>query len=326
MSSPSEEILDRLKFRLVSMNSARNVQQDMGVIDHLLNVESLDELKHLTDDNQWLCSQEVINALSELRANAAATGDDYVVNNLSITITALSFLYEGRLRSQAVVPSSLASQVDVWNSKKPALDMTQEERRDAIVLSRSIISAADFDKISPILRRDILRWVGEALLETYNSTHSPEDLNDSAHFLSEATELCPETSIDFVRCMTYGGLAMLLKSRMPASTTDLDTAIIILQHAVAACAYNPQELLAQAGTGLARALLTRFAGDGRLEDLQSGADMITYTIAELNRRGEPLSPDTIPIASAILSDLQSHPNEAARRQSLVDALEDTLHQ
>lgn len=327
MWSPNHKTLKGIESRLSKMNLPGGVQNSMTVIDRVLKVQSLEDLKRLIDENTFLCSEEVIEIMSDLRSKAEDADDPYSVNNLSITITTLSFLYENRLRSQVVVPHSLRMQVQLWRSKteKGVSDMTPIERDEAITLSRAIVEARGFDQASSILRRDILRWIGEALLEAYSSTtHDPKDLNDSARFLSEATELCPSTSIDFARCTTYGGVALLLKSEMPDSATDLDTAIVVLQYAVAACAYNPHELLDQAGTALAQALLKRFMLRAQVEDLQKSADIIIYTIGEISKKSKTLAPDTGAVASAIWAQLQSRSTESERRQALVDVLDDAL--
>ena len=148
----------------------------------------------------------------------------------------------------------------------------------AITLGAALIADRGFSKGSEYFRLEVLLRTAEALLQRHQRSLGLEDLHRANGFFSEACSLARTGSPSFTRAATYGGLTSLMKFQRTSDPGDLETAILVLRHAVANHEDQMVSLLPQSGFGLARANLFRFDGGQDPAGLTHAAEAFVYTM------------------------------------------------
>ncbi len=327
MWSLSSETRLSIRSEIERANPSGDVPKAQSVIEALIRVTSFDELRKLVEGNEFLCSDWVISIFSNLRREANHANDAAAAHNFSFTITTLSFFYERKLRSGMSIPRSLARDISIWKSlhEKQIGDMGDAELTKLVEQSRVIMQSADFDCAPEILQRDVYRIAGEAILQLHGTMPNDDNLDKAISYFSEACSLCSDTSMDFPRCTTYGGLALLLRYQSRPNVQDLDTAVMILRYAVAAASNDAmQGLSGQATNALTRAYLLRYEAAQNLDDLRNSAETFTYGVSALLAKDASLPPDTMALGAMVSEKLIHQPKESARLAALTDVLENAI--
>ena len=302
---------------------APSVQNAVATIHSVVSASSPIEMQALVTTQAFLASEWVIQLLWDIRSELREDGSRALVHNLSMTILALSFFYERRLRDAIVVPRALAADYKRWSDLAERQPLAMADAIQLLDLARQMIASDTFDELDRIGRRDIYRVTAEQLLANYNDKPQAVPLDTIAHYLSEAASLCPDYSMDFVRCVQYGGLSMLIRAQTTNSTQDLDTAILLLRHAVAAADDNYLEnFVGPSSHALARAYLLRFERAHDLSDLHAAHEIFVYSISNVRARGEDLEPDT-PAIAAMLSDALRQQGDRKQLAELTSVLAGT---
>lgn len=292
----------------------------VAAIERVVRVSSTNELQVIAEKYPFLASNWVLALLSRLRYSLRQQKEYTVVHNLSSTMTALSFFFERRLRDQVVVPPAIAADFARWEQIAHADSHTAADVAELSRLAHRMIESPAFEGLDDIAQRDIYRITAEQLLSQYNSHPDADALDTAVKYFSEASSLSPDVSMDFVRCTTYGGLALLIRAQQKNGRSDLDTAILVLRHAVAAADdEHLQNFVGTASHGLARAFLQRYERDGNTDDLASSLEIFGYGVRAVRARGDPLEPDT-GIIAAMLSDALRKRGDAAGVSALTKLL------
>jgi CHAT domain-containing protein len=161
----------------------------------------------------------------------------------------------------------------------------------AIKLGARLIRHKDFDDGDECFRRRVLEDTGLALFARGQSAQAEQrfdaaltDFTNASHQLYEASLLARAGSPSFARLMTNSGLVLNCKYALSHEPDDLETAILVLEQAVANHENHRPSLVFEAGVALVDAYVDSIiAGSGEKYDeqkLSDAAEALSYILLQ----------------------------------------------
>lgn len=301
-----------------------NLASATAAIETLANLTSPGELREYLEANSYLVSDNVIGILSRLGSEAGAAGDRFTEHNLGITRIMLTFAFESKLREDVLIPTALQQAFVHWDSMRDSVEKRSTAiTSDLVTASRRLIDDPEFANVSTIKRRDVLRVCAEMMLQQQNESPNDAALDDAIRYFSTATDLCPTYSLEFARLTGYGGIALMLRYSRTHDVDSLQTAILILRHALANSEYNPQAPSEDIGIMLAKAYVERFELHADRKDLKDAAETLVYSLRNRHSSSKELSANLMPVLLR-LQRLLSANGEHDLTERLTDAMSDLV--